>query len=666
MRELRLKSLQLTNFQGVKESTVVTNNGQDIALYGDNKLGKTTHLNAISWLLFGKDIYDNAEGNHFKVKPQDVLGNDIHHLTSEVEAEFILDGKTITLKKAFEEKWTKRRGKTEKEFDGHVNAYEINGVPKKKKEYDAYCASLITEDLFRLLTLPTFFSEQLSWQKRREMLLGVCGGISNGDVLDKMATLHNKDLIGYLSIVINTDSISGDPVDDEKKVIAAERTKLNKKMTEIPARIDEASRSMPELVKTDATVVIKKIEDLQTQIDTKRNEISSLGSGVAVAKLETELEMIVGELLKLQNDHQRNYHDDLSEKRKALGEVKQQASDCEFTLNKLETKLSDSRDSLQQKHNAICNAGERYLTERDRVFDISPERECPTCKQSLPTDQIEQAIDLGKRQFNEQRSEALANIEIEGNALKAEIKGLEACIAETGLEVAEKRTQKDAAVAAGKKLDSELAKLTQSIPSLESLPEYTKIIARKEKTEQKLEQLKSGNSKLAEPIEQEIATLKEQLSEQQQIIAAKQQRINVENRIAELEDELKECSVAYENLEGNLFALEEFTRQKVALLEDTIADKFEMVRFKLFIEQNNGGLKDCCEMMVDGVPYDSLNSAARIQGGLDIIRTLSRHHQFAPFVMVDNRESVTRLPDMGCQVFSTFVDADDTVLRVAA
>ena len=75
----------------------------------------------------------------------------------------------------------------------------------------------------------------------------------------------------------------------------------------------------------------------------------------------------------------------------------------------------------------------------------------------------------------------------------------------------------------------------------------------------------------------------------------------------------------------------------------------------MYEEQINGGLTDTCVLTVDGVPYGSLNNAARIQAGLDIIRTISDHHNFRPLIIVDNRESITSLPEMDTQVISLVV-----------
>ena len=44
-----------------------------------------------------------------------------------------------------------------------------------------------------------------------------------------------------------------------------------------------------------------------------------------------------------------------------------------------------------------------------------------------------------------------------------------------------------------------------------------------------------------------------------------------------------------------IYLCEQFTRAKVSMLTDNINSRFENVKFRLFTEQINGGLKEDCE-----------------------------------------------------------------------
>jgi hypothetical protein len=81
-----------------------------------------------------------------------------------------------------------------------------------------------------------------------------------------------------------------------------------------------------------------------------------------------------------------------------------------------------------------------------------------------------------------------------------------------------------------------------------------------------------------------------------------------------------------------------------------------LVSFKLFEIQLNGNEKEVCETLYNGVPFNDLNNAGKIQAGLDIIKTLSAHHNLYLPIFIDNRESVTWLPSTNSQLINLVVD----------
>jgi hypothetical protein len=88
------------------------------------------------------------------------------------------------------------------------------------------------------------------------------------------------------------------------------------------------------------------------------------------------------------------------------------------------------------------------------------------------------------------------------------------------------------------------------------------------------------------------------------------------------------------------------------------------VRWKLFDVQINGGIADCCEATVDGVPFADLNHGARINAGIDVINALSRHYGRTVPVFVDNAEAVTALEPSESQVIRLVVSAGHEKLTV--
>jgi hypothetical protein len=159
--------------------------------------------------------------------------------------------------------------------------------------------------------------------------------------------------------------------------------------------------------------------------------------------------------------------------------------------------------------------------------------------------------------------------------------------------------------------------------------------------------------------------LDQDIMARQKKIAAIEQRKDGEKRITELKAEEEKLAAEYEKLEGELFLTEEFIRTKVNMLEERINSKFKFARFKLFNQQINGGLEECCETLGNGVPYSAgLNNAARINVGLDIINTLSAFYEFEAPIFIDNSEAITKLTKVNAQVIRLVVSEPDKSLRV--
>ena len=126
-------------------------------------------------------------------------------------------------------------------------------------------------------------------------------------------------------------------------------------------------------------------------------------------------------------------------------------------------------------------------------------------------------------------------------------------------------------------------------------------------------------------------------------------------RIKELKAEERSLAAEYEELERELYLLEQFIRSKVSMLEERINSRFELARFKMFKVLVNGGLEECCEVTYKGVPYSAtLNHGARVLVGMDIVRTLQNHFGFFPPVWVD----------IGCQIIRLAVSDEMADLHV--
>jgi len=632
---MKLLTLKLKNFKGIRSFTLDTQGG-NVNIYGDNATGKTTLFDAFMWLLFDKDSQNRKD---FEIKTLDANGQPIHGLDHGVEAELEIGGRTLTLRKVYKEKWTKKRGSATAEFTGHTTDYFIDGVPVKKTEYTAKIAEIVDENIFKLLTSPTYFNEQLHWQERRKILLEVCGDISDEEVIAADKALARLPEI-----------LQGRRLEDHRKIIAARRSEINKELEKIPVRINEVQLGLPDITSIIPEKLPEDIAKMRQMIQEKQQEFARIESGGEIAEKTRQLRETEAEILKLETEHRKEIEAQINIKQQAIESLQEKAFELQQKTRVAgidTTAIEKEIEQLRQKWYEI-NAQE--FTEPDI---------CPTCGQPLPAEKIEEA----RANFNRAKAEKLEQISAEGKEKAALVENEKAANQER-LKQAKKAKEEL------KKVQDEINALKNEIYNLRAStcsdnPKYTALVQKKQDIEKAIESLKSGNLETVNIIRQEIETLNNDLDALEKAKAKVEQYNAGLKRIEELKQQEKQLAAEFEKLESELYLTEQFIRTKVNLLESKINSRFKLARFKLFDQQINGGVVECCETLYNGVPYSGgLNNAARINVGLDIINTLSEHYGFEAPIFIDNREAVTKLTETNSQVISLIVSEKDKKLRV--
>lgn len=646
---MRLDSLRLRNFKGIR-SFDLDLDGANAQVFGGNATGKTTLLDAFLWLLFDKDSQGRAS---FEVKTLDSSGGPVHGLEHEVEGILDLDGEKLTLRKVYSEKWTKKRGSAEAVFSGHTTDYYIDGVPVKKTEYDARIKELCDENAFRLLTDCRAFNEQLHWQERRKLLLEMCGDVSDKDVV------ASEKKLAPLASVLGKRTL-----DDHRKVLQAKRTEINRELERTPIRIDEATRSLPELLNTGKDKLNAVVESLRKNRQKKQQELVSLESGGEVAEKTRELREVESEMLVLQSAHRRNLDEALRDKRSELHRMEDELAKAESAVKTLTFRINDNGNRIKRLNERAETMRENWYEIDATKFGFKQSDTCPTCGQALPKEQLREAREKALAEFNRSKAERLEAITQEGKdgaeeieSLKAENKTMSGDIDTIQSKVSELAAKIDA-------LRSEIQTVEAQADDVTQTPEYTSKIKSKESLLNKIAELKTGNVAAMDEVKAEIATIETDLRQFEADIASIEQHAKGQARIEELKKQERELAAEYERLEEELFLTEEFIRAKVRLLEERINDRFQLARFKLFDAQINGAISETCVTTVGGVPYPDLNNAAKIAVGLDVIRSLQDHYGLQAPVWIDNAEAITEIPAMDCQLITLYVSGEDKTLRV--
>ena len=648
---MKLLKATYRNFKGIKSLTVETGGG-NVDIFGDNAAGKTTLFDGILWLLFDKDSQNKKD---FDIKTLTPDGQVIHGLEHEVEAEFKLNGRRITFKKTLTEDWTKKRGSTTKEFTGHTTAYFVDGVPLKKTEYAAKIAAICDEDTFKLLTSPVYFNTQLHWQKRREILLEVCGDVSDADVIASDKAL--KDLPGIL----------GDrSLDDHRKVIASRRKALNEELEKIPVRIDEAERGLPDVTGLDVFGLGEKKNGLSLKLQGKREEVDRIKNGGEVAERTKALREWEGALLDIKNKHRAAVDEKVRGKQIELADLKIKVDNYHRTLKNAERERADTLTLISDTEKEAAELRAQWHEVNGNEFTFEQDENCPTCGQALPEEKLEEAREKAVAAFNRQKAGLLEEISAKGRKCKASIVILKAEGEGLTKIIQDAQANLDLLINGDtKKLQAEIDNITASATDPTDSPEHKAAAKKKAALESEIEALQMGTRELLTMAEQDADAIKEQIQAVDDNLQKLRMREQGQARIKDLAAQEKKLAAEFEKLEQELYLTELFIKAKVALLEDKINSKFKHARFKLFKENINGGVEPCCETLYRGVPYSSgLNNAARINVGLDIISTLAEHHGFVPFIFIDNAEAVTEIAETTGQQIRLVVSKGDKQLRV--
>jgi DNA repair exonuclease SbcCD ATPase subunit len=648
---MKILNIRLRNFKGIHDFELNTE-GQDVNAFGDNATGKTTLFDSFTWLLFGKDSLNRAD---FQIKTLGPDGEPEHGLEHSVEAVLeIEDGNQLALKKVYSEKWTKKRGSATAEFTGHTTDHYIDGVPVQKKEYDARIAEIADESIFRLLTDPRYFNEVLHWQKRRELLLEVCGDVSDEEVIASKADLSKlADILGNRTI------------EQHRKVVQARRAEINKELEKIPVRIDEVKRGLPDISDiTNEKELPNDIARLREELKAKQEELAQAKAGGQVAEKTKELRLIEAQMMDLRNKHRQALDERVGEKRQELSFVQSEITRTKYDINAKSDAIKNYEAEISSLDAKMDKLRSDWREANAQQFEFEQDDVCPTCGQALPEEQIQATRDKALGHFNILKANKLENINAEGKRLKEMKTSLEEKLEIMGKEIEKAKAELGELEQKVAALKAEIDNIMQGAEPVESTQEYAKLSKQIEAIRAEIQELEVDNKEAVIIIQKEIDVTSEDIEALEKTAAKLEAYYKGLGRIDELAAEERKLAAEYEELERQIYLTEEFIRTKVKLLEGKINSKFRMARFKLFDVQVNGAISETCETTFNGVPYSNLNNGARLNIGLDIINTLAEHYGFAPPVWLDNAESVTDiLPTKGQQI-RLIVSAADKKLRI--
>ena len=663
--KIELKRLELSNFKCFRHKEFDFANNVTV-LRGRNGVGKTTVADAILWCLFGKNTQGQSD---FDLKTHDSDGKPIPHLDHSVEMTLAVDDNPVTLRRTLKETWLKKRGSDEQVFKNNTTEYLVNGEVVTATDYKKYISELINEDIFRVITNPSYFPS-LKWQQQREFLTAMVGDVTPeadtefADLLYQLSQ-SNEDIIAY------------------RKHLSYQIKKIKDKLDRIPVRLEEQNKALPERLDWDTlssqqSAILSQKSEVESQIlqirsgngdDLRKDEIRR-----KLDSLHAEKRTIEVAIQKQVFDMQSEINARISELTAKFRELLNTQRDLETTIPSFDRLTERCQETLAQCERDAEDIRKRWVENNARKveFDDS-DAVCPTCGQPLPESQVYESRQKAVENLNRQKADVKQALKEQADKVKATRADAERQIEDIKSRKAEAEhnlsvVKEDINKAFSEKQKAEKEK--ESLPVYEMLcnesMERKSVMFKIALLEEDLQSASATSDDDARQLSEleakkaEYSDILQQLSSQ---LSSRSQYERIQSLISDIENEQAELITQLSELERTEDVARRFQDRQNAILESRVNEHFSLVKWRMFRTVNNGGDpfdEPYCECYVNGVAYhDGLNQAARLNAGLDICNVLCKHYNVSAPIIIDNSESsLNILETVGQQLRLEVFDSD--------
>lgn len=660
MKQIQFKKLRLLNFCGIRNAEYEF--GDELTIIkGKNGLGKSTIANAILYTLFGKDI----NGNSLDIKTFDKDHNIIREIPHEVEltvrvhciGEEGASNQVIILKRKLTDSW---------DVDKCTNTYKyfVNGDICTANDYCNVVDSICPYDAFRLCSSSRHFV-CLSWQEQRNKLQALVGNISTDDITQGdekfdfvVEALRKQDIDKYVhhlkysrkevqdqlnSVPIRLEELNKSlPKAQDWEALATEKAQLNEKLVELANKIQEIRTGGADKVRLDA--IRKKIDFAEKR---KRNMEQSAMNLATEQATKHQSDVITANIAATKA---QSLVDDLKATMRGYTESEIHAKDKK---EECERKVADINNRLDE-------------LSKSRWSWNAEDGICPHCGQPLPAEDVERIKKESKDRFNEHKSNASKKIQEEFNGIQQEYTDAKNLLDKLDND---RMVTTNQLVKANKTLKETEFKKREV--DAEKPKTYEQILAEKEEYQQVVKELADLQAELDKPSEtEETSKMLTELEKEREPIGIRYNEVlellgkkeafdRITARIAEINEDKLTYRAQLDELDKQLDVVREYNQKADQLLEDRVNEHFRFVKWSMFKTNLKGEREATCECYHDGVPYRRLNTAAKVNAGIDIAYTFAKYNEIEVPMLLDECESVNHPICRGGQQIRMVVTTDD-------
>jgi hypothetical protein len=603
--KIKLIKSVLENFRGIS-GTFEFGPGRNV-FSGPNGSGKTTMYDSVEWCLRGKDSMGKTDFEIKTIKD----GQRVQKTDHSTYHTFDVDGTQIEFGRVYRDKWVKKRG-AEKVKSGNETDYFVDGLKISKTKFTAKISETFGPHFWECSDIKHV--AEMHWKERRNLLMPMVSNVDQTEII--------QSIPGFEKLLNNRS------VEDAKTYADQRKKDVNKKLSDLDAKIEERGEDQPEsgLSLKNAQ---KAVNFAGAAVDKAQQAIEDFKSGSESVK---ELKRLNKELAKAQSDFQ--------EKKNAAYDAE---NERKRKFRDIDDQLKNGRENLQDHRDEKKNlAGKWKLKESERVQVLNSSsaghpcvyynEKCPYHGQQV-SDEIQKKLESD---FNLEKSKKLEAIVAEqqhfidrANEIKTEISRIESLIS---------------------LYETEKKKLEESSLLVQEKPK--EMIGLAYKIDLLKKEIDSEQSEIPENLQKALDDAKAKHLEALQAEATAKASQGSQTRIEDLESEKKKFAGELERIEQFGLLHQEFNKKMAEAVEKPLNEMFHPVNFRMFKTLENGNIEEVCDVMDNrGNPYNgALSNGERIQAGIAIIRVMQEFYGVDAPVFCDNAEALTNPIALDCQV----------------
>lgn len=633
MKKVQFLKLELLNFCGIREASY--DFGDAITLMsGRNGIGKTSVINAITYVLFGMD----HQGNSLDIKTFDKDHTIIKEIPHEVTLTLSVDGDVVTFKKTLNDKWN---------GDGCKNTYKffVDGEVTTAGDYKNSVDNILPMRVFHYCLNPSIFVYE-PWNVQRSLLEDIAGGdvttddITGGD--------------GKYDFVVK--ALMKEDIKSLMHHLKYNKNEVQKQLDLIPTRLAELNKAMPE--KQDWTTLADEQKLKQNRLDEIRQQIASINSGGAEqahkANIRQQIEFQRKRIDQMELSARNQAEDEATKHSSDVLNAQRDVNKATFAVDELKAQMREYTETEVHAKQQKEECEKKVKDYNDELKALSKEQWewddkqsfCPYCLQPLPLDKVSRMKAQSLHNFNERKTEKKKQIMQDFGSLQVQYTLIKELLATNDRNRAETISELTVANKTLKDAENKLEEVRNIIPRT-----YGDYLGANESYHQATEQIKALEEQLNKPstdttqqdllvqYNEESSSLAAEISFIGEKLATKKVYEDIQSLIEKAQKDKVTYQQQIDELDEKLAIAADYSQKSCRILEDRVNEHFGFVQWSLFKTKLNGEQEPFCECYHDGVPYSRLNGAAKVNAGIDIAYTIANHYGVSVPIVLDECES---------------------------